>query len=104
MLIYVMYLSRSLVLPQKPPAPGVEHARINKHAGRRGQRDLGAAGQECHVPRKQKKREKRRDGGRDRMEEVMSRHDEQIAQEEMNNASGEERRSALSRSNTKTPD
>lgn len=38
------------------------------------------------------------------MEEVMSRQDEQIAQEEMNNASGEERRSALSRSNTKTPD
>lgn len=94
----------SIILPQKPPAPGVAHARINKHARRRGQRDLGAAGQVCHIPRKQKNREKRRDGGRDGMEEVVSRQDEQIAQEEMNNASGEERRSALSRSNTKTPD
>lgn len=104
MLIYVMEPSRSIVLPQKPPAPGVEHARINKHAGRRGQRDLGAVGQVRHIQRKQKNREKRREGERDRMEEVMSRQDEQIAQEEMNNASGEEKRSALSRSNTKTPD
>lgn len=40
------------------------------------------------------------------MEEVMSRQDERIAQEEMNNASavGGGGGSALSRSDTKTPD